>query len=260
MKLKILEKGETKLKFILEGASPAFANALRRIMINEVPTMAVEFVDFEVNMSGLFDEVLAHRAGLVPLTFSRDVYNMKSECKCKGKGCSQCEVVLVVDKKGPCVVKAGDMKSSADDVMPADAEIPLVELLEGQAVKFDATAQLGLGKQHTKWQASITGYRNAPIVKVNAEKADTKIVDICPTRVFEKKDGKVKVAREEDCILCMRCTEVSDGVNIGSDDTSFIFTVESVCGLPATDIVGSALDVLEARASEFAGDVKKALK
>src|SRR3989338_8686589 len=105
MKIKILEKEETKIKFMLEGANNAFANTLRRIMTSEVPTMA--------------------------------------ECKCKGKGCSQCEVVLVLDKQGPCMVKAGDMKSSADDVEPWDKEIPIAELLEGQELKFEATAQLG---------------------------------------------------------------------------------------------------------------------
>lgn len=260
MKLKVLEKSDAKVKFLLEGANPAFANALRRIMTNEVPTMAAEYVDIEINTSGLFDEVLAHRVGLIPLTFDQGVYNLKGDCKCKGKGCSQCEVVLVLDKTGPGTVRAGDMKSSADDVTPADPEIPVVELLDGQQVKFEAVAQLGFGKDHVKWQAAIAGYRVAPIVKVSAEKADTKIVEICPTHVFEKRDGKVRVAREQDCILCMRCTEISDGVTIGSDDSSFIFTVESVSGLPAQRVVETALGLLEARASELQEAVKKALK
>ncbi len=259
MKIKILEKGDMKTRFMLEGATPAFANVLRRTIMAEVPTMAVEFVDFEVNNSGLFDEVLAHRIGLVPLTFDPEIYSLKTECKCKGKGCSRCEVVLVLEKQGPCVVRAGDMKSSADDVKPWDPEIPLVELLEGQTLKFEATAQLGFGKDHMKWQAAVTGYGNAPTVRVNAEKADTKIADICPTNVFEKRDGRVKVAREQNCILCMRCTEISDGVNIGSDDNSFIFTVESVCGLPVKQVVEAALGAIEARASELGEDLKKAI-
>jgi DNA-directed RNA polymerase subunit D len=260
MKIKILEKGDMKIKFAIEASTPAFSNALRRIMISEVPTMAVEFVDFEVNNSGLFDEVLAHRIGLVPLTFDKKIYNMKSECKCKGKGCSQCEVVLVIDKQGPCIVNAGDMKSTAEDVKPWDPEIPLVELLDGQSLKFEATAQLGTGKEHIKWQASVAGYITKPVVRVNAEKADARIVEVCPTKVFEKRDGRVKVAHEERCILCMRCTEISEGVNVNSDESSSIFTVESVCGLTAKEVVDSALDILEARASELQDDVKKALK
>lgn len=260
MKMKILEKGDMKMKFLIEGSNPAFANTLRRIMMNEVPTMAVEYLDLEVNTSGLFDEVLAHRVGLIPLTFDRKLYNPKSECKCKGKGCSQCEVNFVLEKQGPCIVKAGDMKSTADDVKAWDPEIPIVDLLEGQSVKFEATAQLGFGKEHIKWQASIAAYKNAPSVRVNAEKADTKIAEICPTKVFEKKDGKVRVAREQDCILCMRCTEISEGVTVVTDNESFIFTVESVSGLPASDVVDSAFETLEAKASELHDELKKAVK
>jgi DNA-directed RNA polymerase subunit D len=260
MKIKILEKNEMKMNFLLEGSNPAFANTLRRIMMNEVPTMAVEFADVEVNTSGLFDEVLVHRIGLIPLTFDRKIYNMKDECKCKGKGCSQCEVVLVLEKQGPCIVKAGDMKSTADNVKPSDPEIPIVELLEGQSVKFEATAQLGHGSTHVKWQASIAAYKNTPTVRVNAEKAETKIVDICPVNVFEKKDGKVKVARESDCTLCMRCTEISEGVTVGTEEGSFIFTVESVSGLPVREVADSALEILEARASDLHDELKKAIK
>ena len=69
MNVKILSKSQHRVKFLLEKSNPAFANALRRIMKSEVPTMAVEFVDFEINTSGLFDEVVAHRIGLIPLTF-----------------------------------------------------------------------------------------------------------------------------------------------------------------------------------------------
>jgi DNA-directed RNA polymerase subunit D len=259
MKMKIIEKSENKVKILLEGSTPAFANALRRISMNEVPTMATDFVDIETNTSGLFDEVLAHRIGLIPLTYDTKIYNVKGDCKCKGKGCVQCEVVLVVDKTGPCIVKAGDMKSTATDVKASDPEIPIVELLDGQCVKFEATAVLGFGRDHIKWQASISGYRASPNVRVNSEKADTKIVEICPTNVFEKKDGKVKVKNEEKCILCMRCAEISEGVSVSSDNTSFIFTVESVCGLTAKEILEKALELLESKAQELHEEMKKAI-
>ena len=69
MNIKILEKSDMKVRFLLEKASPAFANALRRVAKNEVPTLAIEYVDFEENTSGMFDELIAHRLGLIPLTF-----------------------------------------------------------------------------------------------------------------------------------------------------------------------------------------------
>lgn len=43
------------------------ANALRRIMIAEIPTIAIEKVNLYQNTSLLADEVLCHRLGLIPL-------------------------------------------------------------------------------------------------------------------------------------------------------------------------------------------------
>lgn len=255
MNIRILSKSQTKMKFLLEKSNPAFVNALRRIMKSEIPTMAVEFVDFEENTSGMFDELVAHRIGLIPLTFG-ETYNLKADCKCGGKGCSRCEVTLVLEKQGPCTVKAGDMKSTDESVQPADKDIPIVDLLEGQRLKFEATAQLGLGTEHIKWQAANVGYQYMPIVKVGAS-ADPKIADICPTHVFDKKDGRVKVIAEDRCILCMRCVEVSEGVSVTADDTVFMFDVESVSGLTAKEILNRSLDTLEERAEDLAASVKK---
>lgn len=258
MKIKIIEKSPGKLKFLLEDSSVAFANALRRVMKSEVPTMAIEYVDFEENTSGLFDEVMAHRLGLIPLTFDKKAYSMKEDCKCGGKGCSRCEITLVLEKQGPCIVRAGDFKSTADDVRPTDSNIPIVELLEGQRLKLEAVAQLGVGVDHIKWQAAHVGYRYRPTVRLKQD-ASAKVMDLCPVHVFDKKDGKVRVVNESNCILCMKCVEI-DEANVTADDTAFIFEVESVSGLNTKDIVEKALDILEERTSDFIDSVKKAVK
>ncbi len=159
MKLSVMEKSDKKLVFKIEGVSQAFVNALRRLMLNGIPTMTIEDVYFETNTSGFFDEVLAHRIGLIPLTYDKNIYNIQEKCKCGGKGCIQCEVVLAIEKEGPCVVKASDLKTTEESVKTTEPEIPLVELLEGQRLKLEATAKLGLGKDHSKWQASISSYK-----------------------------------------------------------------------------------------------------
>lgn len=56
-----------ELVFEIIGVDVSFANALRRIMIAEVPTIAIEHVYMWNNSSIVHDEVLAHRIGLVPI-------------------------------------------------------------------------------------------------------------------------------------------------------------------------------------------------
>ena len=66
-KVKILELSRYETKFELYSTDLAIANALRRIMISEVPTMTIDLVEVRENTSALHDEFLAHRLGLVPL-------------------------------------------------------------------------------------------------------------------------------------------------------------------------------------------------
>ena len=258
MDIKILKKNEKKMEFVLKGIDVAFANALRRVMMNEIPTMAIEYVDIEENTSGLYVEIIAHRLGLIPMKFSK-LYNFKEACKCSGKGCSQCEVVFTLEKEGPCIVKSGNLVSTADDVKIIDPDIPIVELLEEQKIKFEATAQLGYGRDHAKWQASIVGYRNMPIVRISSGDC-SKCLEVCPANVFEKKNNKIRVVRPMDCILCMRCTELSNAVHVEAEESAFLFTVESISGLSTSDILKNALDALESRANEFIKDLRKATK
>ncbi|OQN97731.1 hypothetical protein B0A48_16052 [Cryoendolithus antarcticus] len=54
--------------FSLVGVDASIANAFRRILVAEVPTLAIEDVFVFNNTSIIQDEVLAHRLGLIPLT------------------------------------------------------------------------------------------------------------------------------------------------------------------------------------------------
>jgi len=196
MKVEILNQNKQEIKFSVKEINAPFANELRRIMMSEVPTMAVEWVDFKKNDSAIPDELMANRIGQIPLTFDKKAYNFHETCEnCKGKGCSRCQVELVLKKKGPAVVYSGDMKSKAKDVQPVFDKIPIVELFEGEELQFEAIAQLGIGRKHAKWQAAVVGYKY--------------------------------------------------------EGDSFIFNVESVCGLAPEEIVMHATDELEEKANNF---------
>lgn len=65
--IEILKLDDEEIIFDLVGVEPPLANALRRILIAEIPTMAIEKVNLWQNTSIIPDENLAHRMGLIPI-------------------------------------------------------------------------------------------------------------------------------------------------------------------------------------------------
>lgn len=158
MDIEIINIKDSKIKFNISGIDVSLANALRRIIISDTPTMAIEEVTFHENFSILDDEVLALRLGLIPLKTNLKNYNLVSECNCKEKGCKKCTAVLSLDIKGPGMVYSGELKSTDPKITPVYDSIPIVKLTEDQGVKLEAKAQLGTGKRHMKWQSGIASY------------------------------------------------------------------------------------------------------
>jgi DNA-directed RNA polymerase subunit D len=192
IKVEILEKSKERIKFRAEGIGPSFANALRRIMISEIPTMAIEWVDFKKNDSALYDELIAHRLALIPLTFDRRAYKLPEECKEASIKDSQCFAKLKLKKKGPCTVYSGDLESEDESVKPVFDRIPIVELLEGQELELIAYARLGYGKEHIKWQGAIVGYGIDEEGKITFEVEScsglsAEEIVLTATEIFEKK-------------------------------------------------------------------------
>jgi DNA-directed RNA polymerase subunit D len=192
IKIEILEKSNDIIKFSVEGIKPSFANALRRIMISEIPTMAIEWVDFKKNDSALYDELLAHRLGLIPLTYDKKAYKLPEECKDASVKDAQCFAKLKLNKKGPCVVYSGDLESEDESVKPVFDKIPIVELLEGQEIELIAYARLGYGREHIKWQGAVVGYNIDDNGKITFEVESCsglkpEEIVLMATEVFEKK-------------------------------------------------------------------------
>ncbi|KAM3286375.1 hypothetical protein P3S67_025174 [Capsicum chacoense] len=90
---KIHEVKPDFMKFELRDTDSSIANALRRIMIAEVPTIAINLVEIEVNSSVLNDEFISHRLGLIPLT-SECAMSMRFSRDCDAcDGDGQCSIV-----------------------------------------------------------------------------------------------------------------------------------------------------------------------
>ena len=263
VKMEILEKNDTNIRIIIRDVDVALMNAIRRIALAEVPSMAIEEVVMIENSSILQDEIIAHRLGLTPLKTDLDTYNLPEVCECQSEfGCSKCRVTLTLDseaKEGTRTVYSGEIISENPDVVPVSDKIPIIKLAKNQKLKLEAYARLGRGKTHAKWQpVSMCAYKYYPKITTpegNCEDCQ-KCADICPKKVFEVKGGKIDVRDLLSCNLCMDCVEACPQkpvpLKIEWENNSFILNIESTGALPperilkeATKILGKQLDEMD---------------
>lgn len=254
------DKHTGRVTFEVTGTNHSFANAFRRAMLDSVPTIAIETVTFNKNTSILYDEIVAHRLGLVPITTDLKGYNLQSECKCKGEGCARCTATFTLKESGAGVVEATSMKSSDPKVKPV-YPMPIVKLLKGQELEFSAVARLGCGKEHAKFSPCHTWYRYMPVIDVDAQACTNpeEVAKSCPTKVFRVDKGKLKVADRDSCILCGACVDScqNQSVKLNESDKEFLFFVEPWGQLSVKEIVVTALEALTKELDAFEEAFKK---
>lgn len=229
--------GTDEIVFDVSGADAALANALRRTLLSEVPTIAIEKVWISDNTSVIPDEILAHRLGLIPLKV--DPTKMTFRPAPEGDAevepsdtdtllftlCVEC--TETVDKAtGERVLKGHEVYSSdlvwtaqgdqeelfGDDVpRPAQDKILIAKLNPGQRIDVTCHAVKGIGKDHAKFSPVGTAcYRLLPLVElvgdepVCGEEAE-KLVKVCPMGVFDIEDGAAFVKNSRACTLCRNC-------------------------------------------------------
>lgn len=173
------------LEFEMVGVDPSIANALRRILIAEVPTMAIEHVFYINNTSVISDEVLAHRLGLVPLQVDPELFDWKT-----GDDVPTEKNTIVFSLQARCrrmqsglhneYVRASHLKwlpngssmpsetkcrfgGNQQSILPHGAalvepHIQLARLGPGQEIQLEAHCIKGRGAEHAKWSPVATAW------------------------------------------------------------------------------------------------------
>ena len=263
MKTKVVSLNKDTIRFLVKGVGVAFANSLRRTMVAEVPIMTVDDIFYFDNSSLVPDEVLAHRIGFVPLKTNLESYVLPEECDCEAElGCPKCRAVLTLDveaKDDTVTVYSGDLVPEDPSIAPVSTRIPLAKLAPGQAIKFEAYAQLGQGKVHAKWSpVSMCVYQNVALVEVGDEAATKKCLDECGDDVAVLEGGMLKVIDIQGFERCRHCRELVSHEEImsGLKQDEFLFTVESNGGLPPERIVKEAVKMLKQKLSALGGKIE----
>ena len=200
VKVKVLADSPNSVTLQLEGIDRSYANAVRRFSIAEVPSMAIDDVVILENSSVLYDEILAHRLGMVPIKTDLHRYNLPEDCDCGNTmGCHKCRVLFVLDAKGKdkvTTIYSGDLVSEDRDIRPVSESIPIVKLAKGQSVKLEAYARLGKGKEHAKWQPStvsvVTEGKSEGVYNLTVESAGGLPAKEIVTKAIEMLEKKLK--------------------------------------------------------------------
>jgi len=263
LKTSIVSLTEDTVRFLIEGVDTAFVNSLRRTMVSEVPTMTIEDIFYFDNSSLVPDEILANRIGFTPLKTDLDSYVLPEECDCEAElGCPKCRAVLTMDVESTgdtITVYSGDLVPDDPNTAPASDKIVLAKLAEGQAIRFEAYAQLGQGKVHSKWSpTSMCVYQNVSLVPLtDVAKSEACIGDCGDAAVIE--GDYLKIIDIKKFESCKRCRELvpHDEIIENLKEDEFLFTVESTGALPPQRIVTEAVKILKKKLATLSEKVEK---
>ncbi|RLG67942.1 MAG: DNA-directed RNA polymerase subunit D [Methanobacteriota archaeon] len=250
-----------KLEFEVKDVPLTFLNTLRRTILSEVPTLAIDEVVIYKNSSVMDDETLAHRLGLIPLRTDLDVYLPPESCDCGGEGCSRCTTSLTLRKKGPATVYSQDLIPEDPRVTPVDPMIPIVRLDYDQELEFEAIARLGRGKNHAKHQpVSVCSYKIIPRIVINQELCDLcgECVQVCPPKTLIRDENRVVVSEPMSCVLCNACVEAcrENAITIETDTNHYLFRIEGTGVLPPDKILDSAINILREKTEKLREEIE----
>ncbi|WRT67802.1 uncharacterized protein IL334_004776 [Kwoniella shivajii] len=265
------------IEFDLVGVDASIANALRRVMIAEVPTVAVEEVYVWNNTSIMQDEVLCHRVGLVPLKIDPRSLNYKPSQQAHPHETD----TIVLELRVRCDRKPGVDKSEKDprklyydsnvytgmmtwspsgdqarkykgkEPKPVDQDILLCKLRPGQQIDLHCFARKGVGMDHAKFSPVATAsYRllphiiiREPIPSEHQEKFKKcfpeGVIEIENDQVIVKNPRKDTVSRE-----VLRHPEFADKVSLNRIRDHFIFNVESTGQYQPQELIPEAISIL----------------
>lgn len=271
--------------FDLIHIDTSIANALRRIMISEVPSVAADTVYMFMNTSVIQDEVLAHRIGLIPLNIDPDLLSWVDKTVDENDRYNEDNTIVfsldVTCTKNPhapkdstnprelyrnAYVYAKDLKFEPhgnqlekfkkNPVGPADKDILIAKLRPGQEISLRAHCILGEGSDHAKFSPVATAsYRLMPVIDIKQPIVDEeakqfqKCFPLGVIGINSQGEAYVKDPRKDTVSReVLRHEQFKDKVKLGRQRDHFIFNVESTGAMSPEEIFLKSIRVLRLKA------------
>lgn len=227
-----IREKDGSLRFNICNTKLAVVNGLRRIILSDIPTLALDAFIIEKNNTVFDDAYLTHRMSLIPVK-SEEAQNLvtSKECEClKNEHCERCSVEFHLDvQNDKCErlnVTSHDFTCSHPTVqfVPMNPPIPLVTLALGHHLKLTALAKKGTTRQHAKWNpVSLCFFKPIPHIVVNTEKKiscedlEDVIKNWCPKKIFKWQNNNLVATNTIRCDYCQECVRRSQDL-IKRDD------------------------------------------
>ncbi|RDD41117.1 DNA-directed RNA polymerases I and III subunit RPAC1 [Trichoplax sp. H2] len=292
-KIEIIKVDNEEMEFDMIGIDASIANAYRRIMLSEVPAMAIEKVVIHNNTSIIQDEVLAHRLGLIPIAADPKLFddfnpgdtptNKNSitftlQIKCIRNRSAHSDATdpeeLYINSK--VTTKDLKLKYNEDqdnaipnkDIRPVHEDILIAKLRPGQEIDLEMICVKGTGADHAKFSPVATAsYRLMPEIILKQAvtgKRAKRLAKCFPEGVIGIKEIKgIKTAyidkpRLDTCSRqVLRDPELKEHVILNKIRDHFIFCIESTGSIPPADIFRESVKILRQKCHKFLEEVNR---
>lgn len=260
MSFRVTEKSASHIVFEIENVDVAIVNALRRVILAEIPNVAFAIdlhggesdVIVHKNVSSLHNEFLMHRLSFIPLCFDEeeienfDSNNYKFILKAKNTGREPMDVTTAdfeIQDAGGKRIDALTKKVfppnpiTKNHILITQLKPNYVDPSNGDEIDIEAKAIVNIAKKNACWTpVSICTFYN----NIDEDKANQKFVEYqAKNRSLSRDEAK----RRFDTLERQRCFKTNEY----GEPNSFTFTVESECRMRPSYIVQKAFEVLHAK-------------
>lgn len=253
--MKILQNDPDSIKIKVQTHVPML-NTLRRVLLSEVETFAIDIVHIYRNESALDDNQLAHRIGLIPIPeINTENFQRREHCSCNldcDRCCLQFRLDVLNTTEEERVVTSTDFVSYHTFSL---MENVLVCTLPPQGqISLLAKAYLGNGKEHVKWShIAVPTFHPFPVITFE-EKPDNVSASTSDLFLFQR--GKIKPNFEKDVSHVLNCNGktirlttgkakvITAEVFIQPHEKDFLFSFQTIGTFNAKENFNKAIDIL----------------
>ncbi len=236
-------------------------NAIRRIMLSDLPKLAIDNIVIYDNTTALFDEIISHRLGMIPIPTDLSLLNFQKDCSCNGAGCPSCTVRYTLSKEGTGVVYSGDLQPAEASWAITENKVPIVELFGDQRLILEVEAVLGRGKTHAKWQSVVSpGYRFHPHISFDPKDKEhvKEFISGLPEGLAQIKGNDIVLSdmKKLPVVESHMNKKHIDYITVEKDQRHIHFHFETDGSLQAKDALVHSIKIFEEKLSELADHLK----